>query len=211
MQLSAAVQEYAESSPVFDIAFRTTIAGFAGHVCADFSMCSPNDVLVTHLATSSITFQLHVADGQLAGGVAANIQEHVKGGHFGASLVANGLTDVAAIEKMVFGEVNAQDESPAPSASTTSETSIEDKIMGVKKTNMIPVLVGCGLFWALIVVICGAKHFLKGGQSGGGDTSSSQAQVLQEVTVDVATPEYAKVAADETAKVELDETSKDQA
>merc|ERR1712159_640801 len=209
MQLTTAVQEFAESNPAFDVAFRTTIAGLAGHVCDDYRLCAPDDVPVTSLASTSITFQIHLANGQLASQVAANIQAHVEGGHFAASLMANGITDAAALEKTMFGEVNVDPEpeidepeiDPAPVADEHPAGALK-LLRGARLCVVLMPVLGLAA-----LVMLAMRSFRQQSTH----VQLAEAPSEEAVVVDVATPEYAKVAEDETAKVELDETSKDQA
>jgi len=126
MTLGARLSQSVKESPAFDLAFRTTIAGLAGTVCQDLTRCGPSDVLITHIGTSDISFQLHVADGHLATQVAARIQGQVDGGAFAAALAANGVTDVATLEKLVFGDVEVEPSPVAEPSSTTEEETPEE-------------------------------------------------------------------------------------
>ena len=162
-------------------------------------MCTPNDVVVTHIAASSITFQLHVADGQLATQVAADIQANFQGDSFVASLVANGVTDASSLQNMVFGSISveAEPESGVPQVDAQVEAAKPVPL----RTIPLCKLSGVMLMVVLAMVALSVLVVRNRSQSMHVELVIIPAEEPNEApVVDVEKAEYAKVAVDETSK-----------
>jgi len=126
---SGTVARSAAGKNVFDLAFQTFVAHAAGHVCGSNEACSPNDVMLTETQSLSIGFRLRVANGQIAAQAMTNIRSQLKDGSaFAASLRAAGVTSVANVKEIVFGEQEAPQSKTAKNA--PAEANKEDATTG---------------------------------------------------------------------------------
>jgi hypothetical protein len=147
VQLAAQLVHSEATGDSFELAFRTIVAGSAGHVCGASDAlrgCTPSDVVITSLGGVSVQFHLKVANGVLATEAVANIKTTWEDGTaFSAAISAAGVTDVASLKQLLLGEVQVQRAEP-----TEEEASTQDQDARLQR---LVHMLRCPKMWAMLL------------------------------------------------------------
>jgi hypothetical protein len=204
------------------VAFRTVIAAAAGHLCgADGSEpCSPNDIVLTSMGGLDLSFEMHVANGQVATQAIANIQAQLEDGTaLRAAMLAAGVTDTSSLPSIFFEDVQVGD---PPAATTQPEAQPSDFMSNMAKeftagldciacpkfvgfVSCIAVLLLLVTFWAMAYcsgMRCSAPRAVAPEASEHSSTGPAvEAHDLEKQ--DLKLDGYSKVSVDETSKEQL--------